>query len=223
VVIVAVAAVALTASRYHLGPLVGRAVEALAPDIVSGGLLAGWKQVALKLARGLVLLGLPLAAIALLRRPLRDFGFVPTRARDWLRDIGILYVAMLPLLFWAMTQPSFQRTYPYFRLARLGLGYFTFGLGVRLVYMFCWEFFFRGWLLFGFERKVGPAAAIAVSTLPFVIMHFGKPAPEVYGSIIAGVILGIVALRSRSFIPAAILHFAVAATLDIIALVARAT
>lgn len=49
-------------------------------------------------------------------------------------------------------------------------------------------------------------------------MHTGKPAPEVWGSILAGIVLGLVALRGRSFIPAAILHFAVAATLDLLVL-----
>jgi membrane protease YdiL (CAAX protease family) len=49
-------------------------------------------------------------------------------------------------------------------------------------------------------------------------MHAGKPGPEAIGSIVAGVALGILALRNRSFIPGAILHWSVAATLDIFAL-----
>jgi hypothetical protein len=49
-------------------------------------------------------------------------------------------------------------------------------------------------------------------------MHVGKPGPEAIGSIVAGIALGIIALRNRSFIPGAILHWAVAVTLDLFAL-----
>ncbi len=202
-VIAVVTCVALTVTRQHWFPI--------------PGLDPSWQQVVVKLQRGLVLLVLPLLAAAALRIPLRALGLSWGKPNKWLRDIGLLFVIMLPVVLIAAHQPAFRRVYPYFRIARLGLGYFMLGLGVRLVYMFCWEFLFRGWLLFGFERRVGPAAAIAVSTIPFVLMHFGKPMLEVYGSIIAGVVLGIVALRARSFIPAAILHFAVAAALDVAA------
>ena len=181
---------------------------------------AGWDQVATKLARGVVIVVLPLLSLVLLRARPGAFGVGLGCWRKWLPDIAILYLLMLPLVAWAATRPSFQRVYPYFALQRLGPGWFVFGLAVRLCYMFCWEFLFRGYLLFGFERRVGAVAAIGVSTVPFVLMHFGKPLPELYGSVVAGLVLGFVAVRGRSFIPCAILHFAVAATLDVAALLA---
>jgi membrane protease YdiL (CAAX protease family) len=217
-----VASACLVASRYCLSTILAplRSILESVPALASDrALVQGWLEVVTKLGRGIVLFFVPLLTVLALRIRLPEVGFSVGRWKNWLRDTGILYLVMLPLLYWAAQRPSFRQVYPYFLLARQGLGYFIIGLAVRLVYMFCWEFFFRGFLLLGFERKVGPAAAIAVSTIPFVLMHFGKPVPEIYGSIVAGVVLGIVALRARSFLPAAILHFAVAATLDVAAVI----
>ena len=163
-------------------------------------------------------LALPLLSLVLLRLTPAKVGFSAGRPALWLRDIGLLYLVMLPLVFLASRQPSFQRSYPFFAFERLGTSSLLLGLAVRMVGMFAWEFLCRGYLLFGFERRVGGPAAIAVQTIPFAVMHVGKPAPEAIGSIIAGIVLGIIALRNRSFIPGAILHWSVAATLDIFAL-----
>lgn len=86
---------------------------------------------------------------------------------------------------------------------------------VQLFHMFTWEFFFRGYMLFGLEKKLG-RASILVQAIPFAIMHYRKPPLEAYGSIFAGIFLGIIALRARSFLPCALLHFGVALTADII-------
>jgi len=48
-------------------------------------------------------------------------------------------------------------------------------------------------------------------------MHYSKPLPEALGSIIAGVLLGILALETRSFIYGAAIHWLVAMTMDVVA------
>ena len=84
------------------------------------------------------------------------------------------------------------------------------------VYMFSWEFFFRGFMLFGLERKFGNYTLL-IQTIPFAVMHYSKPLPEAIGSVIAGVLLGILALETRSFIYGAAIHWLVAMTMDIVA------
>jgi membrane protease YdiL (CAAX protease family) len=168
--------------------------------------------------RNLIFLALPLLSLPLLRRPVSDFGLTLGVPRKWLVDIAVLYAVMLPVVVIASRHPSFRAVYPYFAFERQGPALLLAGLGLRLFGMFAWEFLLRGYLLFGFEPRVGPAPAIAVQLVPFVLLHFGKPVLEVHASIIAGVALGIVAVRARSFIPCVLLHFAVAATLDILAL-----
>jgi membrane protease YdiL (CAAX protease family) len=182
------------------------------------GLGPGWPGAMTVLWRSTFYLALPLLSLILLRLPPAKVGFGLAHPGRWLRDIGLLYLVMLPLVYLASRQAGFQRAYPFFAFERLGTGSLLLGLGIRAVGMFAWEFIGRGYLLFGFERRVGGPAAIAIQTIPFAVMHVGKPATEAICSIVAGIVLGIIALRNRSFIPGAILHWAVAATLDIFAL-----
>ena len=178
----------------------------------------GWPGAIAVLWRSVFYLALPLLSLILLRMSPAKVGFSLAHPGRWLRDIGLLYLVMLPIVYIASRQADFQRAYPFFSFERLGTGSLLLGLSIRAVGMFAWEFICRGYLLFGFERRVGGPAAIAIQTIPFAVMHAGKPGPEAIGSIIAGVALGILALRNRSFIPGAILHWSVAATLDIFAL-----
>jgi membrane protease YdiL (CAAX protease family) len=197
------------------------ALAALIPQYLRprlSGLGPGWPGAFTVLWRSVFYLALPLLSLILLRMPPAKVGFGLAHPSRWLRDIGLLYLVMLPLVYVASREAGFQRTYPFFAFERLGTGSLLLGLGIRAIGMFAWEFLCRGYLLFGFERRVGGPAAIAIQTIPFAVMHAGKPGPEAIGSIIAGVALGIIALRNRSFIPGAILHWAVAATLDIFAL-----
>ena len=179
---------------------------------------AGWSGAVTVLWRSVLYLALPLLSLILLRMSPAKVGFSLAHPGRWLRDIGLLFLVMLPIVYIASRQTGFQRAYPFFAFERLGTGNLLLGLGIRAIGMFAWEFLCRGYLLFGFERRVGGPAAIAIQTIPFAVMHAGKPGPEAIGSIIAGIALGIIALRNRSFIPGAILHWAVAATLDIFAL-----
>jgi membrane protease YdiL (CAAX protease family) len=178
----------------------------------------GWLGAITVLWRSAFYLSLPLLSLILLRLSPAKVGFSLRRPGSWLRDIGLLYLVMLPLVYLASRQAGFQRSYPFFAFERLGLTSLLLGLGIRAVGMFAWEFACRGYLLFGFERRVGGPAAIAIQAIPFAVMHVGKPAPEAIGSVVAGIVLGIIALRNRSFIPGAILHWSVAATLDLFAL-----
>jgi membrane protease YdiL (CAAX protease family) len=178
----------------------------------------GWPGAITVLWRSIFYLALPLLSLTLLRMPPAQVGFSLARPGRWLRDIGLLYLVMLPLVYFASRQTGFQRAYPFFAFERLGIGSLLLGFGIRAIGMFTWEFLCRGYLLFGFERRVGGPAAIAIQTIPFAVMHVGKPGPEAIGSIVAGIALGIIALRNRSFIPGAILHWAVAVTLDLFAL-----
>ncbi len=76
------------------------------------------------------------------------------------------------------------------------------------LYMFAWEFLFRGYMLFGLEKSIGKGA-IFVQAIPFVLLHFGKPFLETLACIPCGFILGYVAYRTRSFLPCFIIHFGI--------------
>ena len=152
---------------------------------------------------------------------IRDYGFRLSQGKlGWRLVVGVCAL-MIPILILALQLfPAFQYRYPLCKIAgsrwQLFIPYeLAYG-----VYMFSWEFFFRGFMLFGLERKFG-RYSILIQTLPFAVMHYNKPFPEAIGSIIAGALLGVVALETRSFIYGAAIHWFVAMTMDVLALAWR--
>lgn len=139
---------------------------------------------------------------------------------DWrygLRTTLVLYLVMLPFVVLASSMPAFTGHYPmsggavtsWRSLLTYELGYMSYFVG--------WEFVYRGLLCVALYSRVGPAA-ILLHTTPFAVMHAGKPELEAYGSVIAGLALGVVAVRARSFWYGALLHGAVALTMDLLAI-----
>jgi len=76
------------------------------------------------------------------------------------------------------------------------------------LYMFAWEFLFRGYMLFGLEKSIGKSA-IFVQTIPFVLLHFGCVFWETLACIPQGFIFGYIAYRTRSFLPCFIIHIGI--------------
>ena len=81
---------------------------------------------------------------------------------------------------------------------------------------FAVEFFFRGYLLFGLRRYLG-SLSLFVSMVPYCLIHVLKPAPEAIGSIVAGLLLGTLALCTGSLWSGVLLHVSVALSMDVLA------
>lgn len=158
---------------------------------------------------------LPFAVVVLvLREPLRDWGWrIKPRWRD-VRPYLLFLVGMIPVVFFASLLSSFQDKYPFYEGAVAGSWHFW---GFQLFYGLQFlgvEAFFRGFMLFGLERAFG-WNAVPIMVIPYVMIHFGKPMPETFAAIAAGFLLGWMALRTRSFLWGAALHWAVAITMDL--------
>ena len=146
-----------------------------------------------------------------------DFGWrAPGRAGA--RTAAAMFLAMLPVLAVASRWPAFHDYYPIVPQAAMSWTMFTYHELSYGLYMLAWEWFYRGFLTHGLARGYGAWTAVALQALAFGIMHIGKPAPEIAGSFIAGVALGIVALRTRSFVPCFLTHWAVSITFDVLAI-----
>lgn len=162
-------------------------------------------------------LAVPLAAAAAtpgLR--VRDTGL---GAGDWkvgLAAAGAAFLLFAPVVFAASRFPDFAQHYPLCAAARRSVGAFLLYEAFYAAYFVSWEYLFRGYLLFSLEPSMGKAAVFA-QMMPFAVLHFGKPQAEVYGSVAAGVLLGLLALRTRSFWYGALLHIAVAWSMDLFA------
>lgn len=137
--------------------------------------------------------------------------------RWWGPRTAALVGGIVPLvLVGAWLSPELVAFYPDEKVARaslLGLARVQLGVGL---YMLAWEFFYRGFLLFGVGRREGPLAAAIVQAFPFFLMHRSKPELEMASSFVGGVALGLFCWRARSFWPAFLLHWALNATMDLV-------
>jgi membrane protease YdiL (CAAX protease family) len=191
-----------------------------------------------------LLLFVPLSAILLFfkQSPAR-FGLTRGDRRFGFKWALIAWAAMLPVLIFIATRPDFQAyygqslsqtlsygaPYAYNAFARphifpAGLLFYELGTGF---YLFCWEFFFRGFLLFGLARArfLGATGAIVLQAIPFTLLHWSlvpaasKPPLEIASAFIGALALGALAWRTRSFVYGFLVHWAVSMTLDLFLLI----
>lgn len=184
----------------------------------------------------LALIWLPMATILLIfRADPTTFGFAMVSSRRVWAVTAALFAGLLVLIFIVAHRSAFQSYYPIFRLFRGFEAAFAdyprtnpFAAAPWLMiyaeasygmYLFCWEFFFRGFLLFGLQRSLGSVAAVIIQAMAFGLLHWGKP--EMLPSFAGGIILGILALRAKSFLPAFVLHWAASISLDVLVVALR--
>ena len=155
-----------------------------------------------------------LIIIIILKDKPRNFGLRIGDFRPGLR-ISFYFILVMILIAWfASSSSSFGNTYPLFQRTKESWDLFlVYEVGL-LVYVFAWEFIWRGFMLFGLEEKFG-YYAVLIQMIPFVILHNGKPSIETFSAIIGGIALGILALRTRSFLYCVIVHISVMFTIDL--------
>jgi hypothetical protein len=133
----------------------------------------------------------------------------------------VLILLMLPLLFAAGHQKDFQDVYP--RAAHLNIprenkhwlsGTLLYEAFYSLDYIVT-EFFFRGFLILPFARIVGPRAILPMCAF-YVAIHFDKPLGECISSFFGGLILGILAYRTRSIYGGVIVHLGIALGMELV-------
>lgn len=223
---------------YDRGPLIGCVVAALGlvfmeyarerplmevlyawlPDLYLGR-YGGLAELALWVFVRLVgFFVLPALAVRLvLRESLRAHGLGVRGLAAHLPSYGLMFLLVLPFVVLASRQPVFTSYYPFYRLAGeswLDLGVWELLYALQFVGL---EFFFRGFLLRTCFRSLG-THAVYVAALPYTMIHFTKPLLEVLAALPAGIALGFLALRARSIWGGALLHVAVALTMDTLAL-----
>ncbi|MEM7081004.1 MAG: CPBP family glutamic-type intramembrane protease [Pseudomonadota bacterium] len=128
---------------------------------------------------------------------------------------ALLMLIMLPVLWWVAGGGEFQTFYPMYDPRSLQM--WLLFEAAYLTQFFCVEYFFRGPILFRLHARFG-YAAIGMLVVPYALIHIYKPFPEAIGSIIAGLLLGFLALKARSIWLGVLLHCGVAFTMDTFAL-----
>lgn len=128
---------------------------------------------------------------------------------------ALLTVLILPVVWVASGDPGFARFYPMYK--PVAASDWLIYEATYLLQFFAVEFFFRGFCLFRLERFTG-LYAVPIMVIPYALLHIHKPLPEALGSIIAGMVLGYLAIRTRSIWPGLFLHCIVALSMDTFAL-----
>jgi len=168
-------------------------------------------------ADGFLMFIVPMVLIFLvLKQKPSDFGFRIGDYKFGLKTYAVFMIVMIPVLWVLSGSKSFAEAYPQggfmVRENVSVLLYYELFVGF---YMLAWEFFWRGFMLFGLKEKFG-FYAIFIQMIPFFILHRGKPELETFSSIFGGLILGIQAWRSRSFIYCFLTHWSVMIFVDLI-------
>jgi hypothetical protein len=128
----------------------------------------------------------------------------------------LLYLLVLPVVVVASFGERFRETYPMLDPALRATGWLFVYEGLYALQFIALELLLRGYMLFLPGRVLGPWAVPAM-IVPYVMLHFRKPLPECLGAAVTGFLLGCLAMKSRTVIPGAVLHIAVAWTMDALA------
>jgi len=164
------------------------------------------------------------ARVAFGLRP-RELGMPLGRIPDHLPGVGRVYLALFlgiaPLLILASLWSDYLAKYPLARdiISPEGGIWIVHFLVYEALYALVFvsgEGFWRGYLTFGTEKDLG-LYGITIMLVPYVTGHFGKPFSETLGAILAGSLLGFLALKHRSVWFGVALHYGVALTMDLLA------
>jgi membrane protease YdiL (CAAX protease family) len=161
---------------------------------------------------------MPIIAILCMPRvKLREFHVSLRGFASHLWIYLLMFSLILPAVIEASMTASFRHTYPFYRLAnRSAFDLWTWEAFYAAQFISL-EFFFRGFILNGLRRAMG-STAVFVMIVPYCMIHYGKPLPETLGAIGAGIILGTLAMRTRSIWGGVLIHIGVAITMDMLAL-----
>ncbi|MEP7268373.1 MAG: CPBP family intramembrane glutamic endopeptidase [Saprospiraceae bacterium] len=147
---------------------------------------------------------------------LRDYGFL---MGDWKSGFKIVLFS-IPIIvlisYLSSNQLDFRAEYP---LAKSLISHHEYILPFELAYIIfyyiAWEFFFRGFILFGLKAELGAVSAVLIQTISSCLVHIGKPESEIFSSMLAGIIFGAIALRTKSFWYTFIIHALLGVSLDL--------
>lgn len=163
-------------------------------------------------------LALPALLMAVLPgNRLRDcnLGFRGFREHFWVY-VG-LYGAVLPVIWIVSLSPSFTAFYPMYGQAGRSWSDLLMWEEMYAAQFIALEFFFRGFLVGGLARHMG-IFAVPVAVMPYMMLHFTKLLPEAAASVVAGLVLGYLAWKTKSIWGGVCVHCAVAMTMDPLAL-----
>ncbi len=160
-----------------------------------------------------ILLLLPVFLFWFLQQPANKLGWQWRGNAINYSSYFVLLALMIPLVWLAAQQSTFQAVYPKMQHALQASGnkrwnVLLFEASYSLNFIAV-EAFFRGLLVIGLIQLVGKDAIIPMAAF-YCTIHFGKPPAECISSFFGGLILGVIAFHSQSIIGGIIVHLGIA-------------
>ncbi len=153
------------------------------------------------------------------KEKLSDYGLRLKEAFKGYYLYLLMLLVMIPLVLFFSGTESFQARYPFLKMHNgdsLSADFWKWEL-LYCSQFFALEFFFRGFVVFGLKPKLG-FYSVFVMTIPYCMIHFGKPMPETIAAIIAGIVLGWLSLKNRSVWLGFLIHCSVGLSMDLASL-----
>lgn len=155
-----------------------------------------------------------------LKQDLHEYGANFIIEKGFWSLLAQCIAVMLPLVYLMSLTSGFAAKYPFLKVYN-GDPYLSSTLliweAVYFLQFFGLEFFFRGFLLHSLKPSLG-MYSIFVMTVPYCMIHFGKPMPETFAAIVAGIFLGWLSYKNGNIWMGLVLHCTVAFSMDILAL-----
>ena len=154
------------------------------------------------------------------QQSLTEYGLQFSLEPGFAKLFAAVIAVMLPLVYLMSLTESFAAKYPFLRIygdePYIGTTLLIWEL-IYFVQFFGLEFFFRGFLVHSLKPTLG-IYSIFVMTVPYCMIHFGKPPAETMSAIAAGVFLGWLSYRNGNIWMGLLLHCSVAFSMDVLAL-----
>ncbi len=166
---------------------------------------------------GYVVVPFPLWKLLFRKDSLLDMGL---RTRGFFAHLwiyGLCLAIVVPAMLLVASQPDFGTYYPFYKQSSRSWFDFLAWEAMYFLQFLALEMFFRGFMVGALRTTMG-AGAIFAMAVPYCMIHYGKPYLEAHGAIVAGIVLGSLAMRTRSIYSGFLLHITVAFLMDWLAL-----
>ena len=178
----------------------------------------------------LLLVILPLLMVKfVLKEPIVKYGISlppPGKRKEGFFTFLILLLVLSPGFYFISKEASMQSVYPFFKNFKSATEFILYEI-TYLPFFVVIEFIFRGYLLFGLEdlsdenltqqnysKNYFIGYGLVVQMLAYTAWHLGKPLPELWGTPVWGLSMGVVTYYFRSIWPVTMLHWALNVFMD---------
>lgn len=143
-----------------------------------------------------------------------ELGLTLGDRRAFARDVPLAILGALAVAFLVTRVPELVQRYPTDPFSRGDAPRFALVSTAMAASGLCWEFFYRGVWLLGLAPRLGARRALAAHLPIYVAFHAPSGAVEMVLAIPAGIVFGVMALRTRSVVAPWLAHVALSTAVN---------